>query len=482
MDSSIININRNTLGSELTRQLIGPRTLDLFATYREDSRGKTRKQRLGGFLNFLGQGALDYLMSNLTEIVMGTALQLYLFDWNATDAEIQSQMKANELAMITAAGRLSADGLIRFTTMGATKLAKHRYPRIDPVALAMLEEENREELITGIRSFLMASRSNVMNNAALSTFMSGRQMMMGAQSKKTETFILADRVEKIAETQKNPQIKAFLTGFVEQAEDALFDLGFLVTNTVSATYEMSKLAAKQGNGPARLVQLTPDKDEPETKTLIYGTQDQVMTAITETVTQQAVLKNKDMGQIVQVGMDRAVKADRNERLITVTYYSGPNGASTLANGKRAAKKDLTISNVKTSVDWDALKAVLTPIDGGNYKVIAHLDDGHQLHGYFATEAEGRSYLTNVATLCKGQLVKFTTIEPNSDPRFRTELARYFVATARYRITKATTDPTKKDMIDGNGKMWRVKSIRLKLRSAVKPEGIDQELANPWVDP
>jgi hypothetical protein len=479
MDNSIISMGRSTLGSELTRQIIGTRTIDLYQTYRENSRGKSRRQRLGGFLNMFGQGALDYLMSNLTSIVMGSLLTLYLFDWNQTDKQIQDQMKANELAMISSAGRLSADGLIRFTTMGATKLAKHRYPRIDPTALAMMEEENREELVNSIRSFLMASRANIMNNMALSTYMSGRSMIFGAQTKKTESFIIADRIEKIAESQKDDKVKAFLTGFIDQAEDVIFDLAFLVCNTVTATYEMNKLAAKQGNGPARLVQLTPDKDDPSTKVVIYGPQDQVMTAITEVVTQQAVLENKDLGQIVQVDMDRAVKAARNERLITAYFYSGANGASTLPNGKRAQKKELRISNVKASVGWDDLKRVLLPIDGGNYKVIAHLDDGHQLQGFFQTEADGKSYLTSVATLCKGDITKWTTIEPNSDPKFRMEPARFEVATATYRIAKKTNDPLKKNMIDSAGQMWRVKALRLRLRAATKPDGIDLEIDNPW---
>jgi hypothetical protein len=479
MDTSIISIGQNNIQSEVIKQIIGPRTIDLWQTYRINSRGASRRQRLGGFANFLGQGLLDYLMSNMTQIVMGSLLQLYMFDWNKSDKEIKDQMNANELAMISAAGRLVADGAVRFTTMGLVKQAKHRYPRIDPMALANLEEENQEELVSAITSFLIASRSNLLNNAWLSTYMSGRQMLFGAQSKKTESFIISDQIEKIVEAQKDPKIKAFWQGFTDQAEDAIFDLAFLVCNTVQATYEMNKMAAKQASGPSRFVQFTPDKDAPEVKAIIYGTQEAVMTAITSATIQQAVLDNKDIGEIVQVGMDKALRAERNERLITAYFYSGNNGATTLPSGARAQQKKLRISNVKNTVDWDDLKRVLVPIDGGNYKVIAHLDDGHQLQGFFATEADGRSYLTNVATLCKGDITKWTTIEPNSDPKFRMDPARFEIATATYRVAKKTSDPAKKDMIDAKGQFWRVKAIRLKLRATEKPDGIDAELLNPW---
>jgi hypothetical protein len=479
MDITKIGIDRTNLASQAIVELLGPRKIDLAQTYKSNSRGASRRGRLSGFLNLLGSGALDYLMSNLTQIITGSLLQLYVFDWNQSDKQIQDQMKANELAMISAAGRLAADGLVRFTALGATKLAKHRYPRIDPIALANLDEENQDELINSLRSFLVASRSSLVNNAMLATYMSGRQMIKGSETKKTESFIIADKIEKIAEEQKNPQVKAFLQGFVDQAEDVIFDMAFLIPNTIQATYEMNKLAAKQSSGPSRLVQLTPDKGTPEVKTLIYGSQDQVMTAITSTVTQQAVLENKDLGEIVQVSLDKAVKADRNERLITAYFYGGNNGASTLPDGRRAPKKELTISNVKPSVGWDDLKSALLPIDGGNYKVIAHLDDGHQLQGFFLTEAEGKSYLTRISTLCKGDIVKWTTIEPNSDPKFRVDSARFEVATATYRIAKQTADVTKKNLTDAKGQYWRVKAIRLKLRLTDKPDGIDIELANPW---
>jgi hypothetical protein len=479
MDSSILSIGQNNLASEAVRQIIGTRSIDLYQTYKTNSRGQSRKKRLGGFLNMLGQGALDYLMSNLTEIVMGSILTLYTFDWNKTDAEIQEQMKANELAMITSAGRLAADGLIRFSTMGAIKQAKHRYPRIDPIALAALEEDNQEELIGSLRTFLLSTRSNLMSNAMLTTYMTGRQMMVGAQTKKTESFIISDQIEKIAEQQKNPQIKAFISGFVDQAEDVIFDLAYLCVNTIQATYEMNRLAAKQGNGPARVVQLTPDKDAPTTQTLIYGPQDQVMTAITTAVTQQTVLQDKDLGQIVQVGIDKALKAARNERQVTAWFYSGVNGATKLPDGKRAIKREMKISNLKISVGWPELKATLKPFDGGNYKVIAHLDDGHALTGHFVSEAEGRSYLQAVSTLCNGDIKKWTTIEPNSDIKFRVEGGRFSISTATIRIARSTTDVAKKTLIDSNGQMWKVKAIRLPLRRDVKPEGIDAEILNPW---
>ena len=470
--------------AQATRSIIGDRRIDMFNTFRTNSRDAGRRQRFGNFMGMIAGAATDYLFSNFSQIVMGSALQLYMFDWNKTDAQIEEQMKANNLASITSLGRLSADGIVRMAGLGITKKAAHRYPQLDPHALASIDEENREEIVNSLRSSFIALRSNLVNNAFLSTYMTGRHIVTNSTTgpKKSDPWILSDQIQKIAENNKNPEMKAYLTGFIDQAEDAIFDLAFLACNTVQSTYELNRLAVTAAAGPNRVVRFTMDNSAPEEYITIYGPQQNVINAIETARIEGATIANRDVGQIVQVGMDRALRAERNQRLVTAYFYSGVNGATMLPDGKRAKKKEMRIPNLKLSADWDKLKATLKPFDGGNYKVICHLNDGHQLMGNFVTEGEGTTYLTNIAnTLCEGDIVKFTTIEPNSNPRFRSDPARFTVSTATIRIAKETTDEAKRTMIDANGKWWKVKAIKLKLRLAEKPEGIDAKILNPWGD-
>lgn len=470
----------NNLLAEATKQIIGDRRIEMFETFKTDSRNAGKRKRFGNFMNLAQNFLTDFLFSNFSEIVMGSALTLYMFDWAQTDEQIKEQIEANNLAVISAAGRLAADGIVRTAGLGVTKKAKHRYPQIDPQALANMDEENKEEIVMALRSAMMAMRSNLVSNTLLSSYMSGRQLLGFDGKKKSEPWILSDKVEKIAEEQKDKQMKAFLTGFVNQAEDAIFDLAFLACNTVQSTYELNRAAAKAASGPNRVVKYTPDKNEPENYTWLYGSQANVINAIEGAKLGGVTLSQKDVGQIVQVGIDSALKAKLNERLVTAYFYSGANGGTMLPDGKRAQKAEMRIPRLKTSVDWDKLKATLTPFDRGNYKVICHLDDGHTLQGFFQTEAEGRSYLTKIATnLCEGDIVKFTTIEPSSDPKFRKEPARFTVSLVKYRIAKETSDPLKKNLVDANGKYWKVKTLSLKLRATEKPEGIDEKILNPW---
>ena len=468
--------------AQATRSIVGDRRIDMFNTFRTNSRNVGRRQRFGNFMGMLGEAATDYLFSNFSQIVMGSALQMYMFDWNKTDAQIEEQMKANNLASITSLGRLSADGIVRMAGLGATKKAQHRYPQLDPHALASVEEDQRDEIVNSLRGSFIALRSNLVNNAFLSTYMTGRHLVTNSTTgpTKSEPWILSDQIQKIAENNKNPEMKAYLTGFIDQAEDAIFDLAFLACNTVQSTYELNRLAVTAAAGPNRAVRFTMDNSAPEEFITIYGPQQNVINAIETARIEGATIANRDVGQIVQVGMDRAIRAERNQRLVTAYFYSGANGATMLPDGTRAKKKEMRIPNLKLSADWDKLKATLKPFDGGNYKVICHLNDGHQLTGNFVTEAEGTTYLTNIAnTLCEGDIVKFTTIEPNSNPRFRSAVGRFTVSTATIRIAKETTDETKRTTIDANGKWWKVKAIKLKLRLAEKPEGIDAKILNPW---
>lgn len=481
MDFSPLSPN---LLAQATQSIVGTRRIDMFNTFKTNSRDAGRRQRFGNFLGLISGAATDYLFSNFSQIVMGSALQLYMFDWNKTDAQIEEQMKANNLASITSLGRLSADGIVRMAGLGATKKAQHRYPQLDPHALASIEEDQREEIINSLRGSFIALRSNLVNNAFLSTYMSGRHLVTNSTTgpTKSEPWILSDQIQKIAENNKNPEMKAYLTGFIDQAEDAIFDLAFLACNTVQSTYELNRLAVTAAAGPNRVVRFTMDAATPEEFVTLYGSQQNIINAIETARIEGATIANKDIGQVVQVGMDRAIRAERNQRLVTAYFYSGANGATTLPDGKRAQKKEMRIPNLKLSADWDKLKSTLKPFDGGNYKVIAHLNDGHQLTGNFVTEAEGTTYLTNIAnTLCEGDIVKFTTIPPNSNPRFRSAPGRFTISTATIRIAKETTDEAKRTTTDANGKWWKVKAFKLTLRLVDKPEGIDAKILNPWAD-
>ncbi|MGL5074792.1 MAG: hypothetical protein ACRDBG_02975, partial [Waterburya sp.] len=63
--------------AESTKQLIGPRLIDMFKTYKNDSYKQGRKQRLKGFGDFLGNAITDIVWSNMGQITMSSVNTLY---------------------------------------------------------------------------------------------------------------------------------------------------------------------------------------------------------------------------------------------------------------------------------------------------------------------------------------------------------------------------------------------------------------------
>jgi hypothetical protein len=329
---------------EVIKQQVGERVFDMGKTWKSDSLNAGRKERLKGFANFLGTATRELVMSNFSSIVMGSAMTLYTFDWNKSDKQLEEELKACETAMYSAGGRFAAQGIVRYAGIQSTAKARHRYPQIDPSILADIDEENRDELRSAIGSMLTTMRSSLQKSMFINAYMSGRKMF-GYQDKKDESkpnepWILSDQLDKIAESQKDEKLKAMLTGFKDEMEDAVFDMGYLITNGVQTQWRLSQMAQNTVNGPKRLVRYTPDISEPNTHTFVHGSQEAVKTAIQSARLGQIYLKDKDIGEVAMVGIQRAMQANLSERILTVYYYSGQNGASSTPQG-RSSKRQLT---------------------------------------------------------------------------------------------------------------------------------------------
>ena len=362
-------------------------------------------------------------------------------------------------------------------------MGKMKWPTLDPVVIATIEDENREELNATLNGAMTAIKSGLLRNFMNLTYVSGR-FLLGLSPKQpyTEPWSLAKAVDNFAEwaDQNIPIVGSAIKGFIEQLEDDVFEVGYLVTSGIQTSYAMARAAINDAKGKERIIKYYPDSSDKSNFTFISGSTEEIRNSVSTEMAVSSGIGIKSVGMVVQTSMDKSVKATRNERLITAYFYSGVAGATTLPNGKRAKKSEMNIPNVKNTVKWDRLKATLTPFTSGNFKVICHLNDGHQLQGFFGTAAEGKTYLTRVATdLCNGDPVKFTVIPPNDNVKFLSEVAKVTISTATIRIAKETLDETKKTMIDSNGKWWKVKALKLTLRLTTKPDGIDDQILNPF---
>jgi hypothetical protein len=488
--SPLASVNNNMI-ADVIKQQLGERTIDLFKTWKSDSLNQGKRQRVGGFLNFLAGGLREVVMSNFSQITMGSAMTLYTFDWNQSDAQIQEKIKATETAIYGAAGRLAGTGAVRMLGLQATKKVRNLYPQINPEILLDIDDDNRDEIKSAINGMINTMRNSLQQQAVLTTYMSGRKLFGyqddkkgedGKPPKPREPWILSEKLEDFAESSKDKNLKAFFSNLKEEAEDSLFDMGYMMAAGVENQYRMNQVAAMNAQGEKRLIRFTPDISNPEVYTFVQGREEAVKNAINTARLGAVHLSDKDVGMISMVGISSAMKADLSERKLTVTYYDGING-STRKVDKPASKKTIVIPNIKRTINWQDMKDFLKPINSGPVKMTAKLSDGHHLIGFFSTESEGRSWMRPVIEkFCKASLVG--EIQPSAIPadvRKRLPLSRFEAASATLFVQDTTTDEAKIKYIherDGKGK--RVKSIRIKLNSPKgKPEGIDQAILTPF---
>lgn len=466
---------------------IGTRNFNENNSLKDNSRGKKSPDWLTRSFDFVKSWfskGIDYLMSNFASIIMGGLQTIYQFDFARTDKMIWDDIAQVNKGFTEQLGRMGASSLFRGTGLGMSKKAKMLYPTLDPVTIAQVDEENRDELKATIDSSMAAIRSGITRNLANIAFMSGRALMGLSPKEYTKPWSFATKLEEGVEwVEKNiPIVGGFLRGFYEQAEDDFFDMGYLITGGVQAQYAMSRAALKDAKGPEKIVKVYPDKNDKSRFTFVAGSETEIKQTVSTLMVNSSQMEGFNVGMVVQTSLDTSMKATMGLRLLTVYFNMSETGGSTLPSGKRAPQKILEIKNVKANVDYDKIKNNFKQISGGHIRVTAHLSDGHELKGYFASENDGKAYFRDIVTnICEASLVRFSHLPPHENIKMRPQIGIFKPASFTIQIRKETTDIEQKNFITSDGKMFKVAlRNRITLRSA-KPDGIDAWILNPFVE-
>lgn len=469
------------------KTVIGVRNFNEKSSLADNARGGKTPDwmaRIGDTVKGWFTKGFNYLMSNFASILTGGLQNLYQYDWAKTDKMIWDDINAVNEGFAQQLGRMGASKLFRSTGLGMTKRAKMLWPTLDPVVLATMDEENSEELKQTIDAAMLAMKSGLARNALNITYMSGRWFMGLTPIVYTEPWSLAAALDKGVEwvTKYIPIVGKLLSGFKEQAEDDFFDMGYLIGNGVQSQYAMSRAAIRDSQGSKKIIKIYPDRDDRTVFTFATGTESELKQTIGNMMVSNSAMDGKSVGQIVQTSLDTSMKSTMGLRLLTVYFNMSESGGTTLPNGKRAPQKIMEIKNVKLNVDYDKIKATFKNITGGAVRVSAHLDDGHQIQGYFQSESDGKAYLRNVVTnICVANLVRFSHIPMHDNPKMRPQSGIFKPNSCTIQIRKETLDENKKKFITTDGKMYKMAlKNRITLRGA-KPAKIDAWILNPFAD-
>jgi hypothetical protein len=481
MPVDLLPLGGNLL-AQATKEIVGDRLIDMFATYKKDSYKQGRKERVKNFRKFMNDAVIDIIWSNMGQITMSAANTLYTFDWNKSDAQIQQQIEANNAAITGSLGGLAANYIGRSAGIGIMGSVAMKYPKINLDMLADAKEDNLDEIKTSIQGSILAMRSSLMSTGMISLYGSGRQLlqMAGLVEPGNKPWILSEKLDEIVEQEKNPLIKSAMNRFKDELEDAVFDNIALIGNTLSASYVLNYKANQSTQGIAKVVSYTPDKEEPNNKIFCYGNEANIINAIESARISDGFMQNKDVGQIAAIAIDKALKADRNEKIVTIHYRNGINGASVKPDGKQSDKKEITLSNCKTTLSVKDLLPVLKNFQGGSFTVTAKLSDGHVAVINALSEAEGKSVLRPlVEKFCKGEIVDWSVSQPSDNVNKRLPEGLFVPCYCRFTQHRDRAAKTDKTRVYADGKFYETKTTRVNLRKPISDE-IDQQTKFPWV--
>lgn len=460
-----IDMGRGNMLSEIGKAAIGDRIVDTLSILTNPNPALGRKARWGLFAQRLGLNLLDWFVSNIGQFILTNALTLYNFNWNATDAEIEAQIKASENMAYNQAGQLAATGLVYSIGIGATAKASVRWPTIWFKTALEVAEEGGEETRAQIRQFLIASRNAMGSALMLSAFLTGRRLIQGAQTDRREPWIASDQLDKLIEKNPNEKMKQFWEGFKDQTEDALLELGYIINNGMLSNWRMHVEGMKQALGEKHLVKVTPDKETQESF-IMYGSEEELKPAITTALATSTITQNKDFGQFVGYPIEEYIKAKPHTRQLQIVWEERQQPPYQVIDGgkvRRSKQAVYSIPDAKMGLSWQQIKTAAKAWNWGKFRCTANLTGGRQMQVYGASPAEAEDKLRELLTLSTAEILTLSiTEEKDRNAKLKKEQRRLYPAYVTLTVRKETIDPANSDYTDLTGTGYSEKRQRVPL--------------------
>lgn len=420
---------RATLQSRIVRTKIEAKRTALQAV----KKGGKVIQSIARFVGF-GFSALLKLLppldfSTIWDTVVNAYFTIKYFDWNATDAAIQSQIDSNNKAIVTAAasalGTTLGWSVMRLANLwvgrfgGKSKAAAARGIKVPVlsarVGLALAEEGN-EEIRSSVYQFLTTARQAMISNTLLSAVLTARRNEWFGMSSVTTAMAdgsianqIEEKIEKLPEFWRQPAEE-----LLESFEEAIIDAGYVVSFQVDDHVAAAKAA--QSEQPVRTIEVEfKDSDE---KLTFSGPQELVKQAVVNALATREVLADRDVGQVLgypiteqewnpklQLRQLKITYSSRSKapwwvepKQRSSNYQTGNNTNAKKETQKRARRADITIPDVKPGLTWQEIKAAAGTYQRGNFLVSMMLESGRDMQIWAATPQEGRQTLLRLAKL------------------------------------------------------------------------------------
>lgn len=426
MNFQAINIVVRALESTTVRRAVGVRKFTTgIAPDRDENGGIIGFFRglVGGMARLVGfiWNAVTWLLSkiNFTELwatIQQAVYAIAYFDWNQSDKTIHDQIVSNNNAMAQMVGRFAGSGLVRVLSIGVAAGAALLYPVVAGRIALDLAADTTGQLRGEFVGLLGGVKDLAVENGLLNTVLGFRHLRwFGMEPRQTDGPYdsFAERVDKVVQTIPIPLLKNFVTGLLEGAEDAFWDVGYIVAGTLDDIVAANKHANSGINGPERVIKLVPDTNVPEEAIVLAGPQQIVQSAIEQTIANHRLVHNRDIGQIVGIPAAHFPRARHMSRSLVICFKDKEEPPWRVG-AVRSKEVQYSIPDADRGLTWAKIKAAATKFTWGPYRATAVLDNNRQMAVYGVSPAEAEQQLRSLLVLSTASLVSLTV----SDEKLR----------------------------------------------------------------
>jgi hypothetical protein len=484
-------LTRSKLISTAVREFVGTRIIDIYGalTKQQDDNLTTGDNNQGGnVVTWLFSSAAKLGGFILSKIIEGTGwaligllkwciqglITLYTYDWAQTDKQLQDQIDSNNRQIITAIGQAIGTGSVYIVSIVIAGLATFKFPVIAGNVLLKLAEEGGEETRSQIMNIINATRNATSQNFVINCFLTARRMrLFGAKpiDKQREPWIIADQIEKQIDSVKDENFKAFLNGFKEGTEDAIFETLYVVAYGIEEAYRASKLANQRMKGKEKLIEIIPDRNNDDERLIIRGGSEEIKPVVMNALATNKVIRNRDVGQLVGMPLIDYVKANPYIRKLSITFRGKDRPPYRTENGRQVKIVNYNIPDVKIGLTWEEIKVACKPFNWGKYRCTANLSNGRQMAVYGASPAEAEDALRDMLKLSTAKIQTLSvTEEKDRDAKLRKDAIKVYPAFATLLVRQ--TDLTDPQYVDLEGKGYTSYSQRIELWHDSKPSDLE----------
>jgi hypothetical protein len=247
--------------------------------------------RFGGSLmaNTLNafKGIFSFSWSAVWGLVVSATLYIFNFNWNATDAELDAQIKQAEIGIAAATGSLAGRSL-GYAVCGLIPTAAIAVFN-EAMALHVLRElgeEAAEEIAESFAVLLRLQFQQQVRKGFTALFKNYRTLLRGAATgfanllvtagiltqesvdkankKRNEPWTLAGALEDSIESIKDPIEQAYAEEFYEEFADACIESGYIVAGSIDSYFAQQKIANDSFFGSERIIEIQPIRTEDNT--------------------------------------------------------------------------------------------------------------------------------------------------------------------------------------------------------------------------